>query len=55
MSRRDGKAMKETDLQRVRDPDLFDAFVKEKVYLKYADQFLDPAQIDAVDEAALTG
>lgn len=28
------------------DPDLFDVFVKEKVYLKYAQQFLDPAQID---------
>ena len=37
------------------DPDLFDVFVKEKVYLKYAQQFLDPQQIDEVDAAALTG
>ena len=30
------------------DPDLFEVFVQQKVYLKYAQQFLDPAQIDAV-------
>ena len=36
------------------DPDLFNVFVKEKVYLKYAQQFLDPQQIDEVDTAALT-
>jgi hypothetical protein len=30
------------------DPDLFDVFVKQKVYLKYAEAFLDPAQIDAI-------
>jgi HD-GYP domain-containing protein (c-di-GMP phosphodiesterase class II) len=35
------------------DPDLFDVFVKEKVYLRYAEKFLDPAQIDAVDAAEL--
>ena len=34
------------------DPDLFDVFVKEKVYLKYAQQFLEPAQIDEVGELA---
>ncbi len=28
------------------DPDLFDVFVKQGVYLKYAQAFLDPAQID---------
>jgi HD-GYP domain-containing protein (c-di-GMP phosphodiesterase class II) len=33
------------------DPDLFDVFVREKVYLQYAHQFLDPAQIDEVDIA----
>ena len=33
------------------DPDLFDVFVKEKVYLKYAQQFLDPQQIDEVADA----
>ena len=31
------------------DPDLFDVFVAEKVYLQYAQQFLDPWQIDAVN------
>jgi len=33
------------------DPDLFDVFVRQKVYLRYAESFLDPAQIDAVDGA----
>jgi len=28
------------------DPDLFDVFVGEKVYLRYAQEFLDPSQID---------
>ena len=37
------------------DPDLFDVFVREKVYLKYAQQFLDTAQVDAVDEGAIPG
>jgi HD-GYP domain-containing protein (c-di-GMP phosphodiesterase class II) len=37
------------------DPDLFDIFVREKVYLRYAREFLDPEQIDAVDEAAIPG
>ncbi len=31
------------------DPDLFDVFVAEKVYLQYAERFLDPWQIDAVN------
>jgi hypothetical protein len=30
------------------DPDLFDVFVRERVYLRYAEQFLDPWQIDEV-------
>ena len=30
------------------DPDLFDVFVGEKVYLQYAQKFLDPWQIDEV-------
>lgn len=34
------------------DPDLFDIFVQEGVYLRYAHQFLDPWQIDAVDPKA---
>jgi HD-GYP domain-containing protein (c-di-GMP phosphodiesterase class II) len=37
------------------DPDLFDIFVKRKVYLRYAEMFLDPEQIDAVDESRLPG
>lgn len=37
------------------DPDLFDVFVREKVYLKYAEQFLDKGQIDVVDEALIPG
>jgi HD-GYP domain-containing protein (c-di-GMP phosphodiesterase class II) len=34
------------------DPDLFDVFVNEQVYLRYAEQFLDPWQIDPIDPAA---
>ncbi len=37
------------------DPDLFDIFVREKVYLRYATQFLDPEQIDEVDETLIPG
>ena len=37
------------------DPDLFDVFVREKVYLRYAESFLDPAQIDEVDPARIPG
>ena len=37
------------------DPDLFDVFVREKVYLSYARQFLDPEQIDKVDEHFIPG
>ena len=37
------------------DPDLFDVFVREKVYLKYAEQFLDAAQVDVVDHANIPG
>jgi len=37
------------------DPDLFDVFVREKVYLEYAKQFLDRDQIDAVDESRIPG
>jgi len=31
------------------DPELFKIFVKEKIYLKYAQEFMDPSQIDEVD------
>jgi len=37
------------------DPDLFEVFVREDVYLRYAKQFLDPWQIDEVDTEALLG
>jgi HD-GYP domain-containing protein (c-di-GMP phosphodiesterase class II) len=35
------------------DPDLFEVFVKQGVYRRYAEKFLKPEQIDAVDEASL--
>ena len=35
------------------DPDLFEIFVKEKVYQKYADKYLGFNQLDEVDEVAL--
>ena len=31
------------------DTELFEVFVKEKIYLKYAEDFLDPEQIDEVE------
>ncbi len=31
------------------DPDLFDVFIKQGVYQRYAEQFLDPSQIDEVN------
>jgi HD-GYP domain-containing protein (c-di-GMP phosphodiesterase class II) len=37
------------------DPDLFDVFVRKKVYLRYAEEFLDPEQIDIVDESKIPG
>jgi HD-GYP domain-containing protein (c-di-GMP phosphodiesterase class II) len=37
------------------DPDLFDIFIREKVYLNYAQQFLDPEQIDDVDLSKIPG
>lgn len=37
------------------DPDLFDIFIREKIYLRYAQQFLEPEQIDEVDEALIPG
>ncbi len=35
------------------DPDLFEIFIREKVYLKFAEEFLDASLIDTIDEAAL--
>ena len=37
------------------DPDLFDVFMWDKVYEKYARQFLDPDQIDEVDVSKIPG
>jgi HD-GYP domain-containing protein (c-di-GMP phosphodiesterase class II) len=37
------------------DPDLFDVFIRRKVYLEYAHKNMDPHQIDAVDEALIPG
>ena len=34
------------------DPDLFELFLQSGVYLDYASEFLDAAQIDAVDVAS---
>ena len=35
------------------DPELYRVFVREKIYLKYAAQYVDPAQRDEVDERSL--
>jgi HD-GYP domain-containing protein (c-di-GMP phosphodiesterase class II) len=37
------------------DPDIFDLFIREKIYLRYAEMFLEPSQIDEVDEARIPG
>lgn len=37
------------------DPDLFDLFVSQKIYMLYAKEYLDPEQIDAVDESKILG
>lgn len=37
------------------DPDLFDAFIRQKVYLKYAQEYLDDRQVDEVDESKIPG
>jgi HD-GYP domain-containing protein (c-di-GMP phosphodiesterase class II) len=37
------------------DPDVFDLFIREKIYLRYAEKFLESAQIDAVDPASIPG
>ena len=37
------------------DPDIFNAFVKHKVYLKYAQQFVAAEQIDEVDHSKIPG
>jgi HD-GYP domain-containing protein (c-di-GMP phosphodiesterase class II) len=37
------------------DPDLFDLFINEKVYLKYAQEYISPDQIDDVDLSKIPG
>ena len=37
------------------DPDLFDIFVRHKVYRRYAEMYLDKEQIDEVDESRIPG
>ena len=37
------------------DPDLFDVFVREKLFPKYAEQFLDAEQVDEVDLGKIPG
>ncbi|MFA9460596.1 HD domain-containing phosphohydrolase [Thiohalorhabdus sp. Cl-TMA] len=37
------------------DPDLFDLFIRERVYMDYAERFLKPEQIDEVDESVIPG
>jgi len=37
------------------DPDLFDIFVRKKVYRRYAEMFLEREQIDEVDESRIPG
>ena len=37
------------------DPDVFDLFVREKIYLRYAEKFLDKHQIDEVDVRKIPG
>ena len=35
------------------DPDLFEVFVREGVYRRYAREYLDPEQLDEVDPDSL--
>lgn len=37
------------------DEDVFDLFIREKIYLRYAEMFLDPEQIDLIDESNIVG
>lgn len=37
------------------DPDIFDVFVKMRVYEKFAESFMHPEQIDEVDEKGIPG
>ena len=37
------------------DADIFDLFIREKIYLKYAEKFLESQQIDEIDEKNIPG
>jgi HD-GYP domain-containing protein (c-di-GMP phosphodiesterase class II) len=37
------------------DPDIFEIFIREGVYMDYAQKFLDPQQIDEIDETLIPG
>ena len=37
------------------DPDIFDLFIREKIYLRYAERYLEAEQIDEVDVANIPG
>ncbi len=37
------------------DPDLFNVFINEKVYLRYAEKYLSPAQIDEIVLSRIPG
>ena len=37
------------------DPDLFDIFIEKGIYLQYAEEFLDPDQIDEIDLSKIPG
>ncbi len=37
------------------DPDLFDVFIREKVYLDYVKQFLSPEQLEEIDLSQIPG
>jgi HD-GYP domain-containing protein (c-di-GMP phosphodiesterase class II) len=37
------------------DPDIFDLFISEEIYLRYAEKFLEPEQIDEVNIANIPG
>ena len=47
------KIMRQMTLEQHLDPDLFDEFVRSGVYMEYARQYLQPDQIDEVDEELL--
>ena len=37
------------------DPDLFDIFIRNKIYMEFAHKNMDEKQIDAIDESKIPG